>query len=333
VLLTQRIDKLIEKLSQQLIQNHWKLVSAESCSGGLLAAKLTYFPGASNWFETSVVSYSEKAKMHFLEVDAATLKKYGAVSEACALEMVQGVRWADNHLAVAITGLAGPDGGLAKTPVGTVFIAWQAPNEKATSQGFMFMGHRQEVVLQAIFHALRGLVLKSLQQAAYQSMHFFFAIMLDDHELENELFQHALNSGLSIEQLEPACNLHVTLAYLGKTEPQALYELGQKAAYLASTQSAFTMDFESLDYWKRPDAFIYRFQDTPQTLKHLSTLGTEDVFIPHLTISKRSGVRMENIKLSAFKGQLKVKSFSLMASMSGLIYIEQAKWFLNKEIK
>jgi nicotinamide-nucleotide amidase len=333
VLLTQRIDKIIEKLSERLIANHWMLVSAESCSGGLLAAKLTFFPGASNWFETSVVSYSEKAKMHFLEVDAATLKKSGAVSKTCALEMAQGVRWADNHLAVAITGFAGPDGGLAKTPVGSVFIAWQAPNEKATCQGFLFMGNRQEVVLQAIFYALRGCILKTLRQAASQEMHFFFAIMLDDHELENELFQHALNSGLSIEQLEPACNLHVTLAYLGKTEPQALSQLRQKAEYLASTQKAFTMDFEGLDYWKQPDAFIYRFKDTLQALKKLSTLSTEDVFIPHLTISKRSGARVENIKLSAFKGQLKVKSFSLMASMSGLIYIEQAKWFLNKEIK
>lgn len=333
MLLSLRIDRLIEKLSHLLINNGWKLAAAESCSGGLLAAKMTAISGASNWFETSIVSYSEYAKMRVLGVTESTLKTHGAVSEACALEMVKGAKLADNNLVVAITGFAGPDGGSASTPVGSVFIAWCAPDDKAYCQSFMLMGSRHEVVLQAIFFAVRGCVLESLCQMPYQSMHYFFAIMIEEQTLQNAFYQHALDAGFNVEQLEPASHLHITLAFLGKMDGQDLVLIKQKACELANSTLPFTLDFSDLVYWQKPQAFVYLLQETPRGLKKLSLLTNQESYTPHVTICKRSHAQQESIQTSVFSATMRVKSFSLMASIDGLIYIEQDKWFLNKEIK
>lgn len=333
MLLSLRVDKLIEKIAHLFKDNDWMLCAAESCSGGLLAAKITAFPGASEWFETSVVSYSEYAKMQLLGVEESTLKTYGAVSEACALEMVGGIKLKDNNFAVAITGFAGPKGDETKTSVGTVFIAWLAPEDQAYCMGFRFMGDRHQVVLQAIFYALRGCVLKSLRQESYQSLHFFFAVMLEEDRLKKSLYQHALQAGFCIEQLEPDCNLHLTIAFLGKMDGQGLALIKKKASELAKINLEFTLEFSSLNYWKKSDAFVYLFQETPLSLKNLSLLNSQEMFIPHVTISKRSGASQKSIQISAFSATLEVKSFSLMASVNGLFYIEQYTWFLNKEMK
>lgn len=122
-----------------LLQNkHWTLAVAESCTGGLLAKQLTDFPGSSAWFDLGCVTYSNEAKMRVLGVSKATLEQTGAVSEATAFEMAAGVlRLSGADLAVAITGIAGPEGGSPEKPVGRVCFAYGRPGAlKTTTRQF-----------------------------------------------------------------------------------------------------------------------------------------------------------------------------------------------------
>lgn len=121
------------------------LALAESCTGGLLAARLTEVPGASAFLERGVVSYANSAKEDWLEVPAAVLETDGAVSERCALAMAQGVRrGAGTDLGLAITGIAGPTGGTPQKPVGTVYLALAAPGTEQV-RGYRFAGDRGRV--------------------------------------------------------------------------------------------------------------------------------------------------------------------------------------------
>ncbi|MDQ5883862.1 MAG: nicotinamide-nucleotide amidase, partial [Pseudomonadota bacterium] len=104
-----RILKLLPSLAKCMLAKNWKLALAESCSGGKLAATLTALAGSSKWFDFSLVTYSNEAKMNFLQVSSELLEKEGAVSEACALAMVRGLSTCDDFR-LAITGFAGPDG-------------------------------------------------------------------------------------------------------------------------------------------------------------------------------------------------------------------------------
>ncbi len=103
---------------------------AESCTGGKLAAALTSIPGASKWFDSGIVSYSNEAKINLLGVQAGSINKYGAVSEQVAFEMATSTSFKSNYnkLVVAITGIAGPHGGTAAKPIGTVCFACVAYN-------------------------------------------------------------------------------------------------------------------------------------------------------------------------------------------------------------
>jgi len=112
-------------LAADLRRRGWRIASAESCTGGLIAAACTQVAGSSDWFERGVVTYSNAAKSELLGVDAALIEGHGAVSEAVARAMVQGVlRRAPVDLAVAVTGIAGPGGDVPGKPVGTVWLAW-----------------------------------------------------------------------------------------------------------------------------------------------------------------------------------------------------------------
>ena len=109
------------------------LAIAESCTGGEIAARFTELPGASAYFKCGVVAYSNEAIHNLLEVDMDTILRYGAVSEQVAREMAEGVlRITRADYAVATTGIAGPTGGTAETPVGTVWIAVATPAETYT---------------------------------------------------------------------------------------------------------------------------------------------------------------------------------------------------------
>jgi len=130
------------------------LATAESCTGGLLAEKITSIPGASGIFERGYVTYANRAKVEDLGVSDETLKKYGAVSRETALEMVQGLSAKTGaSAAVAITGIAGPDGGTKDKPVGLVYIAVRVL-DKTVCKSFDLLGNRERVRNDACMHAL-----------------------------------------------------------------------------------------------------------------------------------------------------------------------------------
>lgn len=135
-----------------------RLVTAESCTGGWIAKLVTDMPGSSAWFDAGLVTYSNEAKQRLLGVSAATLERFGAVSAETAREMLAGaLACSAADVAVAVTGIAGPGGGTADKPVGTVWIGWQRRGAGATAQCFHFAGDRDAVRRQTVVAALSGL--------------------------------------------------------------------------------------------------------------------------------------------------------------------------------
>jgi len=146
-------------LGKALQRHGLRVVTAESCTGGLVAGAITDVPGSSGWFERGFVTYTNEAKVELLGVLSATLDAYGAVSEATALEMAWGaIRASHADIAVAVTGIAGPDGGTAEKPVGMVCFAWarkEGPVEALTRH---FEGDREAIRSVAVEAALQGLL-------------------------------------------------------------------------------------------------------------------------------------------------------------------------------
>jgi PncC family amidohydrolase len=139
-----------------------KIATAESCTGGLIAVRLTEVPGSSQYFEAGFVTYSNMAKNRFLGVPPAMLAEHGAVSEPVARRMAEGARKAAlADVAIAVTGIAGPSGGSAEKPVGTVFIAL-ATGEGTIVRRFLFSGERKKIREKTADEAL-GLLLAHLQ--------------------------------------------------------------------------------------------------------------------------------------------------------------------------
>jgi nicotinamide-nucleotide amidase len=154
----QAVEVLTLNCAGLLRQRGYRLVVAESCTGGWLAKILTDQPGSSEWFDRGYVTYSNEAKQAMLGVSSTTLEKSGAVSEACVLEMTQGaLRESGGDVAVAISGIAGPGGGSREKPVGTVCFAWQIKGNEGITRRFCFDGDRNQVRWQAVVHALREL--------------------------------------------------------------------------------------------------------------------------------------------------------------------------------
>ncbi|MDW7644294.1 MAG: CinA family nicotinamide mononucleotide deamidase-related protein [Desulfuromonadales bacterium] len=136
---------LAENVARRLIDSGSTLALAESCTGGLIATWLTDLPGASAFLERGAVTYANSAKQDWLQVPEQILLEQGAVSDACALAMAAGIRRAaGTRLGIAVTGIAGPDGGTAQKPVGTVFIALSAADEER-AKGYRFRGDRHQV--------------------------------------------------------------------------------------------------------------------------------------------------------------------------------------------
>jgi len=135
------------------------LAIAESCTGGALSAAVTAVPGSSRWFERGFVCYSNEAKRELLGVSAAALERHGAVSEAVALEMAEGALARSRAQAgVAVTGIAGPGGGSAEKPVGTVWLAWALAGGTTAAERRHFSGDRAAVRARAVAAALEGLI-------------------------------------------------------------------------------------------------------------------------------------------------------------------------------
>ncbi|MEI6182094.1 MAG: CinA family protein [Polynucleobacter sp.] len=150
-------------LAQLLLARGWTLALAESCTGGLVCATLTELSGSSEWFERGYITYSNQSKTECLGVPTGLIESHGAVSEPVVRAMAQGAqRNAGANVGVSITGVAGPTGGTAEKPVGTVCFGWTIPNtagENVTaSQTKLFSGDRQAIRQQATEYVLAGLV-------------------------------------------------------------------------------------------------------------------------------------------------------------------------------
>jgi nicotinamide-nucleotide amidase len=132
-------DETIEAIiGDLLLRKHATVATAESCTGGLIASRITSIPGSSQWFERGVITYSNQAKMDILKVRQETLEQFGAVSEQTAIQMVEGLRrLAKTDYALAVTGIAGPTGGSPEKPIGTVYIALATP-QQTSCQRFLF---------------------------------------------------------------------------------------------------------------------------------------------------------------------------------------------------
>ena len=144
----------LEAVTAQLAGLGHKVTSAESCTGGLLAAELTRLPGSSQWFEEGYITYSNHAKQRLLNVNDTTLNFYGAVSEECVREMALGALIAAKaDYALAISGIAGPDGGSDDKPVGTVWFSL-ATKQRIWARQHCFSGSRDHIRAQAVQFAL-----------------------------------------------------------------------------------------------------------------------------------------------------------------------------------
>ncbi|MEH6822937.1 MAG: CinA family protein [Motiliproteus sp.] len=151
------MQKQIEQLAMTLVQRHWTLVTAESCTGGGVACRLSAVTGSSAWLEGGFVTYSNAMKQQLLGVSAELLEQQGAVSQACVEAMARGaLAHSPAQLSVAISGIAGPGGGTEEKPVGTVWIAWARVDGVLVSQRFDFSGDRQSVRDQAVENAIQG---------------------------------------------------------------------------------------------------------------------------------------------------------------------------------
>ncbi len=150
-----REDETLEMAVVRLLKKHELTVTtAESCTGGLLAARLVNVPGVSDVFREGFITYANRSKRKILDVSKSTLKKYGAVSEQTAKEMATGGVFAtDADVCVAITGLAGPDGGTEEKPVGLVYIACYL-REKVRVERYQFKGNRNKIREQSVVKAL-----------------------------------------------------------------------------------------------------------------------------------------------------------------------------------
>ncbi|WP_105900896.1 CinA family protein [Vibrio gangliei] len=149
---------LSKRVGIKLKQQSRMLVTAESCTGGGIATSMTDAPGSSAWFDRAFVTYSNEAKMEMLDVNAETLEHFGAVSEETVKEMVLGaLQYSRGSYAIAVSGIAGPSGGTEEKPVGTVCFGWGNAQGVLEVETQHFSGNREEVRLQACWHALEHL--------------------------------------------------------------------------------------------------------------------------------------------------------------------------------
>ena len=148
----------VRQLASLMVVRGWKMATAESCTGGWIAKCCTDLAGSSAWFERGFVTYSDQAKLDLLAVNAEALLENGAVSEAVVGQMASGARMkACVDAAVAVTGIAGPEGGTADKPVGTVWFGWDIGGAPVEIEVVCFKGDRDAVRRQTVMHALQGL--------------------------------------------------------------------------------------------------------------------------------------------------------------------------------
>ncbi len=152
------LEKLSRCVGEALKASGDVLATAESCTGGWIAETVTRRPGSSAWFDRAYVTYSNDAKGDMLGVSAETLNAHGAVSEAVVREMARGAIKGAATIAVAVSGVAGPDGGTEAKPVGMVCLAWLKTGGEVRSVTRHYLGDRDAVRRQAVIDALEGVI-------------------------------------------------------------------------------------------------------------------------------------------------------------------------------
>ena len=146
------------QLGAALESRNASLATAESCTGGGVARAITAVPGSSNWFGYGFVSYANDAKQRMLNVSAQAIEEHGAVSETVVIQMATGaLACSGADYAIAISGIAGPNGGTEDKPVGTVWFAWDVA-DRISSERCVFAGDRMAVREATVQHALQGLL-------------------------------------------------------------------------------------------------------------------------------------------------------------------------------
>jgi nicotinamide-nucleotide amidase len=153
------IYQLAKQIGDKLISKNFKLVTVESCTGGMLAEALTAITGSSAYFDRGFVTYSNESKLELVGVSAEILKQYGAVSDENVRAMVEGgLKHSHAQVGISITGIAGPGGGTPQKPVGTVYFGWKIIPNLTISQCKHFSGDRTAVRQQATLFALQNLL-------------------------------------------------------------------------------------------------------------------------------------------------------------------------------
>lgn len=154
-----RFAELLYNLAGLLSQRQWKLATAESCTGGWIAKCCTDLAGSSNWFDRGFITYSNEAKLQMLAVEENALRMHGAVSEVVARQMAEGARKiAGVEAALSVTGIAGPAGGSADKPVGTVWFGWALEGQQTQTEVMRFGGDRDAVRRRTVEHSLDRLM-------------------------------------------------------------------------------------------------------------------------------------------------------------------------------
>lgn len=224
-------------LGEQLKGLGWQLSLAESCTGGLIAHRLTNVPGSSEYFWGGVVVYSNDAKRSLLNVSAETLERFGAVSEQTVTEMARGVQeLSGSQTAIAVSGIAGPSGGSPQKPVGTVWIGI-AVLDQVSAHSYRFFGEREQIKSQCAETALwllgQKLTLRGSDPTLHLQIQAYQPIAVDFSGAEFDTIRiHAIywqDTWLRIESLgrrwQDAAGSH----WLAMIYPGKVFELIRKA--------------------------------------------------------------------------------------------------------
>ncbi len=290
--------QLAERVGEGLRAAGWRIATAESCTAGWIAKALTDVAGSSRWLECGYVTYSNAAKVRDLGVCAQTLQAHGAVSEATVRQMAEGARRVSGaQVAVAVSGIAGPDGGTAEKPVGTVWFALTAPGQDVICESCRFEGDRDQVRRQAVAHAL-GLVRRALASAGV-SRRLFFALWPD--EPLREALACAVRKAVRGSGGRPVApsNLHLTLAFLGSV-PQGQVAGLEDAARAAGLQGpgAIEVRLDRLEHWAGPRVLCAVPSELPAAAAELARALQERLcaggfspdikpFRPHVTVARK----------------------------------------------
>ena len=153
------VKPVVLEIAALFLKNQWRLATAESCTGGLVASSITALAGSSDWFERGYVTYSNQAKSEDIGVDARLIEQHGAVSEEVARAMAQGTKQSSrSNVTLSITGIAGPTGGSTEKPIGTIWFAWALHDGSVVAEKKLFSGDREAIRVQACDYSLARLL-------------------------------------------------------------------------------------------------------------------------------------------------------------------------------